>query len=100
MLRPSQQERFHVELTAVYEICRVLGASLDLQRSFRAALNILNAHIGLPRAMIVLPDEDGAQLRVHSAMGLDREQLQRGIWQGGEGVIGRVFQSGVPVTVP
>jgi len=100
MLRPSQQERFHVELTAVYEICRILGASLDLQRSFRAALNILNVHIGLPRAMIVLPDDDGARLRVHSSMGLDREQSKRGVWNSGEGVIGRVYQSGVAVTVP
>ena len=100
MIRPSQQERSHIELIAVYEICRVLGASLDLQRSFRAALNILDAEIGLPRVMIVLPDEDDAKLRVHSAVGLDREQSLRGIWKAGEGMIGRVYQSGVAVTVP
>ena len=100
MIRPSQQERSHIELIAVYEICRVLGASLDLQRSFRAALNILDAQIGLPRVMIVLPDEDDAKLRVHSAVGLDREQSLRGIWKAGEGMIGRVYQSGVAVTVP
>jgi Nif-specific regulatory protein len=100
MIRPSQQERSHIELIAVYEICRVLGASLDLQRSFRAALNILDAQIGLPRVMIVLPDEDDAKLRVHSAVGLDREQSLKGIWKAGEGMIGRVYQSGVSVTVP
>ena len=75
MIRTSQEDRSHVELITVYEICRILGASLDLQRSFRAALNVLTAHIGLPRAMIVLADEDGEQLRVHSAVGLDREQI-------------------------
>ncbi|MDO9315600.1 MAG: nif-specific transcriptional activator NifA [Burkholderiaceae bacterium] len=100
MIRPSQQERSHIELIAVYEICRVLGSSLDLQRSFRAALNILDAQIGLPRVMIVLPDEDEARLRVHSAVGLDRDQSQRGVWQIGEGMIGRVYQNGVAVTVP
>ncbi|MBX9794380.1 MAG: nif-specific transcriptional activator NifA [Burkholderiaceae bacterium] len=100
MIRPSQQERSHIELIAVYEICRVLGASLDLQRSFRAALNILAAQIELPRAMIVLPDDDDARLRVHSSVGLDREQSLRGIWKAGEGMIGRVYQSGVAVTVP
>jgi len=100
MIRPSQQERSHIELIAVYEICRVLGASLDLQRSFRAALNILDAQIGLPRVMIVLPDEDDSRLRVHSYVGLDREQAARGVWQVGEGMIGRVYQHGVSVTVP
>jgi Nif-specific regulatory protein len=101
MTRPSQQERSHIELIAVYEICRVLGASLDLRRSFRAALNILDAQIGLPRLMIVMPDEsDASRLSVHSAVGLDREQSARGVWQSGEGVIGRVYKSGVAVTVP
>jgi len=100
MVRTSQEDRSHVELVTVYEICRILGASLDLQRSFREALNVLAAHIGLPRAMIVLADEDGEQLRVHSDVGLDRDQVKRGVWHSGEGVIGRVYRSGVAVTVP
>ncbi len=100
MVRTSQEDRSHVELITVYEICRILGASLDLQRSFREVLNVLAAHIGLPRAMIVLADEDGDLLRVQSAVGLDRDQSRRGVWHSGEGVIGRVYRSGVPVTVP
>ncbi|WP_141291764.1 nif-specific transcriptional activator NifA, partial [Ideonella azotifigens] len=100
MARTSQEDRSHVELITVYEICRILGASLDLKRSFREVLNVLTAHIGLSRAMIVLVDEDDELLRVHSAVGLDREQLARGVWHRGEGVIGRTFRSGVPVTVP
>ncbi len=100
-------ERSHVELITIYEICRILGASLDLQRSFREALNVLAVHLQLERAMIVLADEpqDGEspepqQLRVHSAAGLSHEQVGRGVWSPGDGIIGRVFQSGVPATVP
>jgi len=99
VLNRVQQERSHVELITIYEICRILGASLDLQRSFRAALNVLTAHIGLTRAMIVLADEE-EQLKVHSAVGLDREQSDRGLWHVGEGVVGKVYQSGMPVTMP
>ncbi|WP_423228645.1 nif-specific transcriptional activator NifA [Pseudaquabacterium inlustre] len=94
-------ERSHVELITVYEICRILGASLDITRTFRAALNVLTAHLELPRAMIVMPGEDGdVHLKVHSAVGLTHEQAARGQWQYGEGVIGRVYASGMPVTVP
>ena len=100
MVHANDADRSHVELITVYEICRILGASLDLERSFRESLNVLTAHINMPRAMIVLADEADDQLRVHSAVGLDSEQLQRGVWQRGEGVIGRVYQSGVPATVP
>jgi len=93
------QERSHLELSTIYEVCRILGDSLDLQRTFRAALNTLSAQLGLLRAMVVLPVSEDGQLRVHSAVGLSREEMERGQWQPGEGVIGRVHFSGLPVVV-
>ncbi|MFT3956407.1 MAG: nif-specific transcriptional activator NifA [Piscinibacter sp.] len=98
--RTSQDQRSHVELITVYEIGRILTASLDIDRSFRAALNVLAAHMELPRAMIVLNDSDDNALRVHSSVGLSREQEARGLWQPGEGVVGHVAASGMPVVVP
>lgn len=98
--RTSHDQRSHVELITVYEIGRILTASLDIDRSFRAALNVLAAHMELPRAMIVLSDPDENLLQVHSSVGLSREQEQRGRWQPGEGVIGHVVASGMPVVVP
>jgi Nif-specific regulatory protein len=100
--RPAVNERSHVELITVHEICRILGGSLDITRTFRAALNVLVAHIGLTRAMVVMPGGEGGDgpLSVHSSVGLDREQEQRGQWRIGEGVIGRVYASGLPVVMP
>jgi Nif-specific regulatory protein len=100
MLARTMHERSHVELITVYEICRILTASLDIERSFRAALNVLTAHMDLPRAMIVMNDPDDGVLHVHSSVGLSREQEQRGRWNDGEGVIGHVAASGMPVVVP
>ncbi|MBX3605875.1 MAG: nif-specific transcriptional activator NifA [Piscinibacter sp.] len=98
--RTTHEQRSHVELITVYEICRILTASLDIDRTFRAALNVLAAHLELPRAMIVLADPDEGVLKVHSSAGLSRAQEQRGHWLSGEGVIGHVFASGMPVVVP
>ena len=103
MISRIAQERSHLELSTIYEVCRILGDSLDIQRTFRAALNTLAAQLGLSRAMIVLADADeegdDGQLTVHSAVGLSREQVERGHWTEGEGVIGRVYESGLPVVV-
>ncbi len=99
MIHPIHQERSHLELSTIYEVCRILGDSLDISRTFRAALNVLAAQLGLTRAMIVVGDEEGT-LKVHSAVGLSRDQEQRGRWHSGEGVIGRVHLSGLPVVVP
>ncbi len=104
LARASIGERSHVELITVYEICRILGSSLDIDRTFRAAMNVLTAHVGLTRTMIVMPrDDSGTQcgtLRVHSSVGLDRQQEERGQWKPGEGVIGHVYQTGLPCVVP
>ena len=99
MNKPAYQQRSHVELITIYEICRILGASLDVDRTFREALNVLAAHLGLPRAMIVLADDDRT-LRLHSAVGMSIDHMARGVWQSGEGMIGRVYASGMPSTAP
>ncbi|MEX8518127.1 MAG: nif-specific transcriptional activator NifA [Leptothrix sp. (in: b-proteobacteria)] len=99
MMTRAQQERSHLELISIYEICRILGASLDIDGNFRAALNVLAAHLGLDRAMIVLDNEEG-ELHLHSSVGLTRANEQRGHWHPGEGVIGHVYSSAMPVVVP
>ena len=71
LARTSTTERSHVELITVYEICRILGASLDIARTFRASLNVLAAHLALPRAMIVMAgqgDDDRHILAVGLAL--------------------------------
>jgi Nif-specific regulatory protein len=97
--RSSHEQRSHVELITVYEISRILCASLDIERTFHAALNVLAAQMDLPRVMIVLVDAEESVLRVHSSAGLSREQEERGRWQAGEGVIGHVYSTGIPAVV-
>ena len=98
--RSSHDQRSHLELITVYEIGRILGASLDIKRTFRDALNVMAVHLGLDRAMIVMPIADEGLLGVHSSAGLTRLQEQRGHWKHGEGVVGHVFASAMPVVVP
>jgi Nif-specific regulatory protein len=88
--RTSHDQRSHVELITVYEICRILCASLDIDRTFRAALNVLSAQMDLPRAMIVLNDTDEARCACTARWACRASRRQRGQWQPGEGVIGHV----------
>ncbi len=101
MLTRTHQDRSHVELITLYEICRILGASLDIRRSFHEALNVLSVQVELERAMIVLADDaDPEKLHLLASVGLTAPERERGHWQGGEGVIGRVYDSGLPVVMP
>jgi Nif-specific regulatory protein len=99
LAKTAQFERSHLELTAIYEICRILGGTLDIHRSYRAALNVLSAHLELHRLMVVSLDDDG-QLSTMSSVGLTSEHAGRGHWKPGEGIIGTVFNTGMAVVVP
>lgn len=99
LTRSTTDQRSHVELITVYEISRILSASLDIDRNFRVALNVLSAHLDMPRLMIVLGDAQAGELKVHSWMGLSPEQAQQGHWRVGEGVIGHVYATGMPAVV-
>jgi Nif-specific regulatory protein len=97
--RTTQDQRAHVELIAMYAISRILCGSLDIDRSFRAALAVLAAQLDLPRSMVVLPDDTQTGLNVRSSVGLTQDQVARGTWQLGEGVVGQVFAAGMPAVI-
>jgi Nif-specific regulatory protein len=50
--------------------------------------------------MVTLLDRSTGLLKVEEAFGLMPEEKKRGIYRLGEGLVGRVFESGMPVTVP
>jgi Nif-specific regulatory protein len=89
----------HVELITIYEISKVLGSSLDLSVTLREVLHVMSSHIGGRRGMISLMHESG-ELQLISASGITQEEFARGHFRVGEGITGRVFQTGVPSVVP
>ncbi|MGC3962841.1 MAG: nif-specific transcriptional activator NifA [Rhodocyclaceae bacterium] len=95
----APRDRTHIELVTIYEISKLLTASLDVSRTLREALNVLVQHMGFRRAMIVLENERGDALDLVAAVGLSADEWDGGHYESGEGVIGRVFASGSPVVI-
>jgi Nif-specific regulatory protein len=55
---------------------------------------------GLTWGMITLLDRSTGLLKVEEAYGLSPEEKARGLYRLGEGLVGRVFETGLAVTVP
>ncbi len=87
------------ELDAVYEVSKTLATSLDVHKTFRETLNYLVHAFDWRRAFVVVADGEG-QLHGLCAIGLTQAEQQRMHFKSGEGIVGRVFASGVPATVP
>ena len=91
--------RAQIELVTVYAVSKTLSASLDIARTFREAMNVVITHMGFQRGMVVL-DDPGGGLKCVSSVGLSAEEREAARYQPGEGVIGRVYSTGIAIVVP
>ncbi|MDA8389373.1 MAG: nif-specific transcriptional activator NifA [Gammaproteobacteria bacterium] len=87
------------ELVAIYEISKILNSSLDLGKTLREVLGVLSAWLHMRRGMVSLVQESG-ELHAAGAYGLTVEEIRRGRYQAGEGVVGRILTSGAPIVIP
>ncbi len=89
-----------LELTTLYEISKLLGSSLDLEQNLTAMLRILNSFMGMRKGAILLYDPMSGELTVRLSLGMSPEEVARGKYQKGEGILGKVMQHGVPMVIP
>jgi Nif-specific regulatory protein len=84
-------------LASLLEASQAMSGTLNLKSALHRVLEILAGHHGAVRGMVALLHDDGA-LRVEAADGVgDASRVRYAL---GEGITGRVVQSGKPVVVP
>lgn len=88
-----------LELSAIFEISKILSSSLDLRKAFHGILNVLSTYLDMRRPTVSLVQDSG-ELHVVGAVELSPEEIQRGRFRAGEGVTGRILKSGAPIVVP
>jgi Nif-specific regulatory protein len=86
-------------LSGLAEIGMALGSSPDLRQCLERALEKLETARGIVRGAVFLHQEDSGEIQVAAALGIPSEGL-RAHYGPGEGIIGRVVESGRPVVVP
>jgi len=89
----------NIELAAIYEISKVLSSSLDLNKTARGVLGVLSVQLRMKRGMVSLVQPSG-ELHVVEATDMSAEAAQRGRFRKGEGITGKVLETGVPIVVP
>lgn len=101
MLLESVEVRREVsELSLLFEISELLDRSYDLREELGPILKAISKHTGMLRGTISLLNRELSEVVICAAHGLSPEQLQRGRYRLGEGVIGKVVQTGRPVVIP
>ena len=99
-MKPGSEAQGEIrQLSTLLEISRALSSTPDLKQSLLRVLEKLEAHHQVLRSAVTLLNPDSKEIFVEAALGITTEG-QRARYRMGEGITGRVVQSGQPIVVP
>jgi Nif-specific regulatory protein len=97
-MTPEQREA--QKLATFLEVGQTLANTFKLRDAMSRVLGVIGRQQDLVRASVMLPDQDTNELGIVACHGLDEDNARRVRYRAGEGITGRVFQTGRPVVVP
>ena len=94
-MKTNLQYQFSAENPSVLlEASQILGKSLDPDVTIGAILTLLSNRLQLHKGRVILPDRKNGELKIQYFVGLSKAELQKAVYETGEGVTGRVMLTG------
>ena len=88
------------EIACLYEISNAIHATLDLKKSLYGVMDLLVARLGMNRGSIALLNPETSEIHIEVAHGMSPIAKSKGRYKLGEGITGRVIETGRPIAVP
>ncbi len=88
------------EISLLYEISEALNQHMDMKKSLFKVLAVLAESMNLVRGIIFLTNRENGEIRIEIAHGISQETTQKIKYLPGEGIIGKVVETGKPAVVP
>jgi Nif-specific regulatory protein len=88
------------ELETLYRISHILTAGRRQKQALAEVLDMLDSELGMNRGTVTLLAPDGSEIRIEVAHNLSQERSRNVRYRLGEGVTGKVMQTGKPMIVP
>ncbi|SLM29621.1 Nitrogen fixation protein AnfA [Desulfamplus magnetovallimortis] len=88
------------EISLLYEINEALNENLDMKKALYRVMDILAESLNLIRGTVTLLDPVTREIRIEVAHGISEQAKRRAKYQLGEGVTGKVIQTGESAVVP
>ncbi len=92
------EQKTKIQATLI-EISKVVTTTLDLNEIFEGIMVTIDKSLRLEKGSIVLYNKEEALLKIVAASGLSPEEVEKGTYQPGEGITGRVFETGEPMII-
>jgi Nif-specific regulatory protein len=97
--KDNKEELAVNEQLLVRESINLLSRGLDPLKAAQHMLHLLSELLGLNRGRVVQLDTESGDLVIRASYGLTKEEVRKGRYAPGEGITGRVLQSGETLIV-
>ncbi|CCG07108.1 sigma-54 interaction domain-containing protein [Pararhodospirillum photometricum] len=87
-------------LPILAQINKVITDSADLATLVAITLDVMRQRLRMARGIMMLYDRSSETIFIHESFGLTEEEKGRGIYAPGEGITGRVVETGKAIIVP
>jgi len=84
----------------LYQMSRVIAESSDLAHTLSILQQIMGKEMNIVCGMISLYHQKSGRILVHESFGLTEEEASRGVYALGEGITGKVVETGKAITLP
>ena len=88
------------ELSLLFEISKKLSESLDLKAALKFVLQVMAENMEMPRSALTILNRSSGEVVIEEAYGLLPDEQAKGKYLIGEGITGKVIDTGQPVIVP
>lgn len=88
------------ELRLLQQISRILDQHPDINQVIGPVLDALAQHMDLQHGTVTLLNRKTGDITIDLAQGMSKSQVRRGRYKLGEGVTGRVVETGKPAVIP
>jgi Nif-specific regulatory protein len=88
------------EITCLYEITKAIHGTFDLRKAIYKVLDLLAEHLGMNRGSISLLNPETSEIHIEVAHGISSKAKTKGRYKLGEGITGRVIETGRPMAIP
>ncbi|MDH3390481.1 MAG: sigma 54-interacting transcriptional regulator [Desulfobulbaceae bacterium] len=87
-------------ITCLYEVTKMLASSTDLRDSLEHIMEILSVRKNMHNGTVSIVNPHTGQLEIEVAFGMPVEARKRGKYKVGEGITGKVVETGQPIVIP
>ncbi len=87
-------------LPLLFEMSQIVTESGNLTTTLQILIRLMRRHMKVIRGMVTLYDTDYGKIFIHESFGLTDEEAAKGVYFLGEGITGKVVESGQAIIVP